>query len=297
MAKTFGDYRKTITGRYTNMDNAYGNQCWDLIAHMSAFFGLARINTAGSGAYAGYAGSMYTAFPQSSAIAADYVKLPASTKVQGGDILVWDNSNKAWFPWTHTAIGIEDRGSNALCLSQNSSGARPDLPGYSNQSTGPTIEQVLPKQGLLGILRPKIFIKASPKPPTVKPAGKIAGSTYKVKAGDTLGEISKRSGVSVANLAKWSGIKNPDRIEVGQTIRLKAPAAPKPAPKPVKRKRLKAIPKGHPKPGEFWVKVSPGNTLSGLAAWQRTTTAKVLKLNPQIDDASKISVGEIIRLK
>lgn len=78
----------------------------------------------------------------------------------------------------------------------------------------------------------------------------------------------------------------------------KMPADPKPKPKAKpKAKRLTAIPKGHPRHGEFWVKVAPGNTLSGLAKWQRTTVEKVLKLNPQIDDQNRISVGEILRLK
>lgn len=63
-----------------------------------------------------------------------------------------------------------------------------------------------------------------------------------------------------------------------------------------KAKRYFKLPR-KPRAGEFWVKVNPGNTLSGLADWKNTTVAKVLKLNPQIDNASKISVGEIIRLK
>ena len=46
-------------------------------------------------------------------------------------------------------------------------------------------------------------------------------STYKVQAGDTLSSISTKFGVSVAQLQRLNGIKNPNKIYVGQTLRLK----------------------------------------------------------------------------
>ncbi|CAH0231552.1 hypothetical protein SRABI26_02662 [Arthrobacter sp. Bi26] len=51
-----------------------------------------------------------------------------------------------------------------LCISQNSSAARPWLPGYSTESTGPTILQHLTKRGLLGYLRPRV---TTPAPATI----------------------------------------------------------------------------------------------------------------------------------
>lgn len=59
---------------------------------------------------------------------------------------------------------------------------------------------------------------------------------YTVQAGDTLGEIASNFKVSVDQLVKWNGVKNPNVISVGQKIRITAPASAvpvsKPAPKP-----------------------------------------------------------------
>ncbi|MCY7788016.1 PGRP and LysM peptidoglycan-binding domain-containing protein, partial [Bacillus inaquosorum] len=48
-----------------------------------------------------------------------------------------------------------------------------------------------------------------------------SGSTYTVKKGDTLSGIAKSEGVSVANLQSWNNIKDPNKITVGQKLKLK----------------------------------------------------------------------------
>ncbi|MCY8284877.1 peptidoglycan-binding protein [Bacillus inaquosorum] len=48
-----------------------------------------------------------------------------------------------------------------------------------------------------------------------------SGTTYTVKKGDTLSRIAKAEGVSVANLQKWNNIKDPNKIIVGQKLKLK----------------------------------------------------------------------------
>lgn len=50
-----------------------------------------------------------------------------------------------------------------------------------------------------------------------------AEQTYTVVAGDTLGAIAKRFGVTVEQLAAWNGITDPSRIEVGQVLKVTAP--------------------------------------------------------------------------
>ena len=63
----------------------------------------------------------------------------------------------------------------------------------------------------------------------------LTGGLYVVGAGDTLSAISRRSGVSVAELARINGIADPNKIQAGQKIRLSASnngipvAAPAPA--------------------------------------------------------------------
>lgn len=43
---------------------------------------------------------------------------------------------------------------------------------------------------------------------------------YTVKSGDTLSQISRRSGHSIAELASWNHLDNPDDLKVGQVIRV-----------------------------------------------------------------------------
>lgn len=51
---------------------------------------------------------------------------------------------------------------------------------------------------------------------------KLTGDVwYTVKKGDTLGEIAEKNGTTYQALAKLNGIKNPNRIEVGQKIKIK----------------------------------------------------------------------------
>ncbi len=64
-----------------------------------------------------------------------------------------------------------------------------------------------------------------------RPAGAAQGS-YRVASGDTLYSIAFRFGVDHRQLAQWNGIQNPNRIFVGQTLRLSpqgAAAAPAPS--------------------------------------------------------------------
>lgn len=151
-----------VSNVYLHMDNAYGGQCWDSAAWFMNHFGLPVINTgntrAKSGRWPGWAGNMVDCFPQSAEIAAAYELMAPSQPVLPADTLVWDDSNSEWFPATHVATAVKDAGSWVLCWSQNSSAARPDLPGYDDEASGPTILQYLPKKGLLGIIRPRTGI-------------------------------------------------------------------------------------------------------------------------------------------
>jgi LysM repeat protein len=58
--------------------------------------------------------------------------------------------------------------------------------------------------------------------PPVKPS-KPKPRTYKIKSGDTLSAIGAKYGVKWQDIAKWSKIKNPNKIEVGQTVYLEKP--------------------------------------------------------------------------
>jgi predicted chitinase/LysM repeat protein len=69
-----------------------------------------------------------------------------------------------------------------------------------------------------------------------------SAKNYTVRSGDTLGQIASRFGTSVSALAKANNIRNPDRIDVGQKLRIPGaggdnfdskpsrPSSPAPAP-------------------------------------------------------------------
>ncbi|MFF2189230.1 LysM peptidoglycan-binding domain-containing protein [Streptomyces sp. NPDC058155] len=72
---------------------------------------------------------------------------------------------------------------------------------------------------IVGYGRPKY------KTATTPPA---AGTgTYKVKAGDTLGEIAEAHGTTVKILADLNGIKDPNKIGAGKVLKLPTSAPPK----------------------------------------------------------------------
>lgn len=50
-------------------------------------------------------------------------------------------------------------------------------------------------------------------------------TAYTVKAGDSLSQIAREAGVSWNDIARWNNLENPNQIEVGQSLRLQAPAA------------------------------------------------------------------------
>lgn len=64
---------------------------------------------------------------------------------------------------------------------------------------------------------------------TSSSSGSSSGSTYTVKKGDTLSGIAKATGVSMANLQKWNNIKDPNKITVGQKLKLKGSSSSKPS--------------------------------------------------------------------
>ncbi|MED4302248.1 MULTISPECIES: N-acetylmuramoyl-L-alanine amidase [Bacillus subtilis group] len=67
-------------------------------------------------------------------------------------------------------------------------------------------------------------------------------STYTVKKGDTLSGIAKAEGVSVAKLQSWNGIKDPNKIKVGQKLKLKGSSSSNP--KPSSKKSSFDLPSG-----------------------------------------------------
>ncbi|MCW2924872.1 MAG: polysaccharide deacetylase family protein [Thermoleophilia bacterium] len=71
--------------------------------------------------------------------------------------------------------------------------------------------------------------KPAPKPaPT--PVTPATASSYTVRSGDTLSSIARRTGTTVAAIAELNGITDPNRIRVGQVLRLPGAGATTPPP-------------------------------------------------------------------
>lgn len=59
-----------------------------------------------------------------------------------------------------------------------------------------------------------------PSTPTAKPEATTSETVYTVKSGDTLSSIAKKYGTTYQKLAAYNGISNPNRISVGQKIKI-----------------------------------------------------------------------------
>lgn len=82
------------------------------------------------------------------------------------------------------------------------------------------LEERLTRAGNPGTPAPIIPVK---QPPGFENAGKPG--YYTVKPGDTMIRIALENGQSVQDVARWSQVENPNRIEVGQVLRVVPPVS------------------------------------------------------------------------
>ena len=92
-------------------------------------------------------------------------------------------------------------------------------------------------------------VKAAPVV-NIKPGAYVPDPHWKVEKGETLSQIAKWAGVSVPEIAKFNGIKDVNRITVGERI-------------------------WSPKAGSDTYVVDPGDTLSSISQWYATQGHKV----------------------
>lgn len=111
----------------------------------------------------------------------------------------------------------------------------------------------------------RLRIPAPPPPPRE--------DIYVVQPGDTLGGIAFRFGTTVPVLLRLNRLDDPDRLEVGQELRV--PAAPPQT--------------------NGWYEVQPGDTLFSIAQEQDMTVDELIRLN-NIRTPNLIYPGERLRL-
>lgn len=131
---------------------------------------------------------------------------------------------------------------------------------------------------------------ASTKKPTrVTKFDKPTMVVYKVKKGDNLSLIAKRSNTTVDAIRKASGVKG-DKIVAGQTI--KVPYTPNGYKPTSKVSNTSSSGKSTGKTGGSAYTVKNGDTISAIAARNGVSTAALLKANGlSAQDATKIRAG------
>jgi LysM repeat protein len=146
----------------------------------------------------------------------NYIRVDASEQPQKGDLAIWKKYNNNSLP--HIALVLENQGSNVKCFTQNPGNAR--------------IES-LTKNGIIGYLRPKKFIRVAPAPVVQAPtavATEAGQREHIVQPGETLSGIGAAYGVDYNDIARLSGIADPDHIEAGWKLVIPAGLAPAAAP-------------------------------------------------------------------
>lgn len=135
-----------------------------------------------------------------------------------------------------------------------------------------------------------------PPPPVLPPPPKVVvpppvemTKTYTVKSGDSISLIAQRFKVTKADLLKLNKITNPDKIKVGQKLKLPSYVDLN-APAPVRKASHKAAaPKAGKATGGDYTVVS-GDTLGGIAYRHGTTVAAIKQANALTSD--RIHIGQ-----
>lgn len=136
----------------------------------------------------------------------------------------------------------------------------------------------------------------TPAEPSASPTA-TPGTTYTVRAGDTLFRIALRFGMTTSQLVSANGITNPSLIYAGQVLTIPSgiPTTPTPSATPTTPTTTVTVtPTATPTPGTTYTVVR-GDTLFKIAARYSTTVSQLVSLN-NIANPNLIFVGQIISL-
>ena len=111
-------------------------------------------------------------------------------------------------------------------------------------------------------------------------SGGSSSTTYTVKSGDTLSEIAAKYGTTTSALASANGISNPNKIYVGQKIKIPGKGG---------------ISSGGGSSKQYYT-IKSGDTLSGISARYGTSVSTLCSWNG-IANANLIYAGQRIRVK
>lgn len=179
--------------------------------------------------------------------------------------------------------------------------------GTKQPMVEPPPTPVMPPRGDAELPPAEALPRPSFQPPVaVEPApASLEGAsvqTYTVASGDSLSKIASRFGITAREIAQLNGIKDANKIRVGQTLKLPSYAspsesapAPAPAPKPKPKKQPVKAEKSAPAvagPGEYVVQ--SGDSLSKIAMKHGTTVKALKEVNKLQSDV--IRIGQKLKL-
>lgn len=137
-----------------------------------------------------------------------------------------------------------------------------------------------------------------PPPPAIQPAASASSAPsftadgkyklYRVKSGDTAGQIANSHGMRLADFLAVNGIKSANTIRVGQQFKVPADG------KPMAKGRAAASTVAASDGGTY--SVVAGDSLSVIAHKHGMKTSELMALNG-ITDPNKIRVGQKLRVK
>ena len=133
------DIIKSYEGKYIDIDNAYGGQCWDFVCHiLEKYYGGKRIHCGISG----YVKDI-VAQKKTNGILTYCDEIPLNgQEMKAGDIVIW---NGGQFPLSHIAIYTgKDENGNGIYIGQN-------------QAKGQIVnQQAFSSANMIGCFRPKL---------------------------------------------------------------------------------------------------------------------------------------------
>ena len=170
----------------------------------------------------------------------------------------------AWFPLTATAASVTVRSGETLS----------DIADRYGVSVGTLMR-------MNGIRNPDL-VQAGSRLQVPGPTVTAGSGRHRVNSGETLSTIASQYQVRSRDLMALNNLRNPNHVEVGQTLRLPSNAVmPRPAFKPV------AV---TPIPGATEHTVAKGQTLTQIAKAYKLPVASLISIN-QLSDPNKVEVG------
>ncbi len=134
-------------------------------------------------------------------------------------------------------------------------------------------------------------------------------STYTVEPGDTLRSIADKYSMTIEDIARLNDLQNPDRLNVGQQIKVTVPPGVPTPPQPAGTAAPAAttapssasapVPTSTPRPapaaGGAIYRVQPGDTLKSIAAQYGITLDALIRAN-NLPDPNNLDIGQEIRI-